>query len=464
MNADDRASFPEHLDDAFFAGIIDTSPDPYVVVDLTGTIRWTNRAADDLLGSGVGAAIGRNMLDFVTPASTEAALQAFAQYTHPDRPDTGWVGPPIPLELQLGRGRSMPAEVRLTPTRDLSFPGAVIALHVNAPETALYDTIERVIADAPLHEAMTSILRLIALGSPYSVPVIGWEWNGERFTEWVASPDAPTIDGDPLPTDLDRPAPWDIRIDRAATATNADVDSLDPELGAAVRDCGFAACWVFPLRRSDATEHVDATVVIWRHATGYPLLNIARRIERIAGLVQLAVDLHRSRQVLRTAARTDAVTGLLNRTALAEHLTELDRRPTGLVHGVIYCDLDHFKGVNDLYGHPTGDRALKVAAERIRSRLRAGDHVARVGGDEFIVVSTADVADEIGVLADRLVEAFRDPILVSGMELAVGLSAGWTAVDAGTLGTEVTGEQLIERADAALLIAKAAGKNRVARV
>lgn len=452
------------FDDAFFARIIDASPEPYIVVDLEGTIRWVSRTADDLLGDEPGTALGRNMLEFVAAESVDAALAAFGQYTRPDRPDTGFVGPPIPFTLQLGPGREIPAEVHQVPTGDPSFPGMVISFKIRAPETALYRTIERVVADDPIEDVLTSILELIELESPYSVPVIGWSWDGSRFGLSVASPAAPRIDGLALPHDPDGRTPWQLRLGDDVSHTDENLDAIDPALRDAAVAAGVHACWVIPIETAPERP-VGAALIVWRRSPGAPMINVARRMDRICGLIRIAFQARNSRAQLRAAARTDSVTGLANRTALWEHLELIRTRrdsaiPDETVVGAIYCDLDRFKDVNDAHGHAVGDKVLVAAAERLRGRIRSGDVVARVGGDEFVIVTTSDSEERIRQLGERVVQAFEDPISVGDVTATLSVSVGVAVMARAELDRPNAGDDLVERADAALLAAKAGGKGR----
>jgi diguanylate cyclase (GGDEF)-like protein len=161
---------------------------------------------------------------------------------------------------------------------------------------------------------------------------------------------------------------------------------------------------------------------------------------------------HRRRSTL------DPLTGLFNRNALEQRLGELDGLPAGGAKGSSYalllCDLDHFKRVNDELGHAAGDAVLQDIAYTMRTSLRAGDSIYRVGGEEILVVLPgATKPDAVGV-AERLRKAVRDrrPAGVS-----VTLSIGVAVSQTGPLDTD----ELVGLADAALYSAKAAGRDRV---
>jgi diguanylate cyclase (GGDEF)-like protein len=171
----------------------------------------------------------------------------------------------------------------------------------------------------------------------------------------------------------------------------------------------------------------------------------APAIDRSIRYIQLALVRTAEHQQLRHLAGHDALTGVANR---KEYRDELARAlAIGERHlAVAFCDLDGFKAVNDAFGHPAGDAVLVEVAERLRSSLRVGDSLARMGGDEFTVLcrTVPDVAAARHV-ADRLRGAMAEPFRVHGIDVVVGISVGVALADAG-----ITADALIARADDAL--------------
>jgi diguanylate cyclase (GGDEF)-like protein/PAS domain S-box-containing protein len=135
-----------------------------------------------------------------------------------------------------------------------------------------------------------------------------------------------------------------------------------------------------------------------------------------------------SEEQARFLAFHDPLTGLPNRHLLAERLEFLlsDAARRQACVGVCYLDLDGFKAVNDHYGHDAGDELLRIAALRMNGSVRANDVVARIGGDEFVVVvSQSDTVDGIEQALSRLLDAFEPPFVLSnGIEVIVGVSIG----------------------------------------
>ena len=159
------------------------------------------------------------------------------------------------------------------------------------------------------------------------------------------------------------------------------------------------------------------------------------------------------------AAHHDALTGLVNRRGIEERLEQhLGRLATqGGRFGVLLCDLDGFKAVNDTGGHLVGDQVLRHVAARFRSVVRDEDVVARLGGDEFVVLGTSAV-DEGAVeqVADRIIASLREPVVVNAMPWRLGVSVGMALAD----GTDASVGRLLRRADVALYQAKGAGKGQ----
>lgn len=165
-------------------------------------------------------------------------------------------------------------------------------------------------------------------------------------------------------------------------------------------------------------------------------------------------------QQLRAAARTDAKTGLLNAAAWQREAdVEITRvvRASGSL-GLLLVDIDHFKRVNDTYGHLVGDQVLAALAEALRQQVRDSDVVGRFGGEEFVVLLPGADADEAGKVAERLRDRVgAAPFIVAGGEVRVTVSIG--AAVLGPHAEDIPG--LLARADLALYQAKAAGRNRV---
>jgi two-component system cell cycle response regulator len=161
-------------------------------------------------------------------------------------------------------------------------------------------------------------------------------------------------------------------------------------------------------------------------------------------------------------ALTDELTGLYNRRYLFAHLDKLIARVNGdgVAAALLLFDIDHFKRVNDTYGHPSGDTVLQQIARRARDSVRSDDLVARLGGEEFAVVMPETGLDIAATVAERLRSAVADhPFRLGDGDATCYLtvSIGVTATHAGCDDRD----RLLKRADTALYAAKAGGRNRV---
>jgi diguanylate cyclase (GGDEF)-like protein len=178
----------------------------------------------------------------------------------------------------------------------------------------------------------------------------------------------------------------------------------------------------------------------------------------IPSVVILSGALVESDRAHRRRSTLDPLTGLFNRNALEQRLSELDGQPCdpseGLSHAFLLCDLDHFKRVNDRFGHAAGDAVLQDVAYTMRAALRAGDSIYRVGGEEILVMLPGAGHEDAIEIAERLRVAVRERRPVG---VAVSLSIGVAVAEAGTVDTE----DMLARADASLYAAKANGRDRI---
>jgi chemotaxis family two-component system sensor kinase Cph1 len=161
---------------------------------------------------------------------------------------------------------------------------------------------------------------------------------------------------------------------------------------------------------------------------------------------------------LAALALRDPLTGLPNRRRLMDRLVDVldEEHPTSST-ALIFVDVDHFKTVNDTYGHDVGDKVLLFAAQRILTCTRSIDTVARLGGDEFVVLCEDATTEDAATVAERIVEAMREPMDVGGTSIVVTVSVGLADVKTATVA-----EDLLRAADVAMYRAKNSGRDRAA--
>lgn len=179
-------------------------------------------------------------------------------------------------------------------------------------------------------------------------------------------------------------------------------------------------------------------------------------------LLDLEDNLVQAREAMRFKATHDILTGVWNRGAILEALDrEIWRsRREGLSLGVLIADLDHFKSVNDTYGHAAGDAVLQEITKRMRTDVRPYDAVGRYGGEEFLILLPGCNGSTTRDKAERLREGIsRDPVATSAGILKVTLSIGGVATGDWP---EDNANQILQMADSALYRAKGEGRNRTA--
>ena len=179
---------------------------------------------------------------------------------------------------------------------------------------------------------------------------------------------------------------------------------------------------------------------------------------------RLATELAMANTRLEHAADTDPLTGIANRRRANEHLIEAVRQAEeqGQPLGVFLVDLDHFKRINDTWGHATGDEVLRQAARALQAYSRTSDLVSRFGGEEFLVIAPGTTAPAAAALAERLRAGIALLRIAAGQDqIAVTFSVGVSVYDPLASARKRTPEALLHMADEALYRAKDSGRNRV---
>jgi diguanylate cyclase (GGDEF)-like protein len=186
---------------------------------------------------------------------------------------------------------------------------------------------------------------------------------------------------------------------------------------------------------------------------------------RLRGVGQQAASALRNASLaerVRHQAEHDELTGLPNRRLFGARLDDAitgKRREDREAIGLLFCDLDGFKAINDRFGHAVGDELLRQVAHRLTSTVRDGDQVARLSGDEFAILLPRVVdAPEAEVVAGRIVAALAEPFDIDGRIVSITASVG-IALDAQR---EIPGDVLLRDADQAMYAAKQAGRNQTA--
>ncbi|MBU3737622.1 MAG: EAL domain-containing protein [Rhodoferax sp.] len=199
------------------------------------------------------------------------------------------------------------------------------------------------------------------------------------------------------------------------------------------------------------------------HANGSALwveLSLARIEDGFVGALHDITQQKRIQDQLEVVAHFDVLTRLPNRVLLSDRIgqamTACRRHNQSMA--VAFLDLDGFKAINDRLGHDAGDQLLVTLSRRLKSNLREGDSIARIGGDEFVIVLVElDRAQQCRPALDRLLGACAEPVQLGATQVQVSASVGVTIYPM----DEGDAEQLVRHADRAMYAAKQAGKNRI---
>jgi len=210
------------------------------------------------------------------------------------------------------------------------------------------------------------------------------------------------------------------------------IAALPPE--SPTHDTPWRACAAIPLTHDGRTGGLLCLFARAEdHFAAPEWMTAFAHVELIASVVLERLNLRAEQEYLRELSLRDSLTGLPNMTALEHYLQHVvsraEREKVPLVVGLL--DLDRFKPVNDLFGHDAGDRVLRATATRIQGELRASDFVARVGGDEFVIVleGARDPVSALMPFLDRLHERLTQPVLIGDTAWQCGASLGlalWT--------------------------------------
>jgi diguanylate cyclase (GGDEF)-like protein/PAS domain S-box-containing protein len=397
--------------------VFDNTTDLVAQSDWQGRVHYINRSARRALGFDENKPLeGHTFREFYTPETSERFLREIV----PAVKRAGvWVGE---TDAVVKDGRVIPVSHMVI--RHLDAQG-----RVSRYSSLMRDITEEVAARSQLAR-QTAMLNTIIEAIPAMVAVFdrdmryllvnkGFErWQGRGRTELIGRSANETMD----PEEYELSRAW------AERALAGETVSFEREYPGAV-ELRHVSLTYLPLRLDD---------------------------DSIVGFFGVAQDITRHREEnlrLMLLAERDALTGLLNRAGFEEFMETKVRRGEASALAVIYIDLDHFKPVNDTYGHSAGDKVLCEFALRLLHLVRPVDAVARLGGDEFaVVLSSVRCIEDAGKVAEKIVDMARQPFSLGETKVSIGASVG-VACDAGG-----GWKSLVESADAMAYRAKAAGR------
>lgn len=230
---------------------------------------------------------------------------------------------------------------------------------------------------------------------------------------------------------------------------------MEPYLSITKR-ANLGSCWSEPIKNSEGT--VLGTFAIYHHEQSTPTPDDIALIEQFAHLASIAIERENANKIIWQQANFDSLTGLPNRNMMVEHLkksTNIALRDKTKV-AIAFIDLDHFKDINDKFGHAVGDLLLVEAAKRISNNIRKIDTVARLGGDEFVIIFPDFMGPSSSVtLSENLLNSLAQPYHFHNEVIHTSASIGMTIFpdDASDI------ENLLRNADQAMYCAKDAGRH-----
>jgi len=410
----------------------------YVALRSDGVVVFASESTRAVLSWEPSELVGRNALDFLHPDDAERAVLQLSELNvvgstpgsslfRIRRADDSWV----PLEV-LGSIVSDGEE-------------SLIGLWIRNAEHQLFleELLHQMVAGARREDA----LRLVCDGIDWRAfeSKVAISWTDDLGLQQVSTGLPDSLGG----AEAALATPWDLTR-RDGVARQGTADDLGEDRKELAHGLGLGAYWVEPV--AWAPNRSPATITIWTaegprapgiHAYGMGL---------VRNLVELVLRWTEQADRLDQAARSDSLTGLVNHRTFYTALGE-----SSVGGAVLYCDLDHFKPVNDEHGHSAGDTLLRAAAKRIEGNVRQSDIVGRLGGDEFAVLCSEVNDTEALEIARRILQSLQEPFHLGEGDLEVCIDA--------SIGVAVSSlpmtEDLLKAADRALSAAKSAGRGRV---
>jgi len=412
-------SAPGAVSADFLAALIDISPDVISVIDAAGRLKYASPASEAMLGYRTGELIGHSAFDLVHPVDQLGALEGFASTLSSPASRAN----PVLMRLRHADGSWLESEI--IGTNHLAHPdiaGLVLTIR---------DVSESMRTDGALRDSEERYRLIVELAREGigALDIDGRVTFANRALADLLATSVPEMMRRPIFEYIDADSHT-----AARAALTGDDDEQYHEEDVHLLPGDGRQVWA-RLRASALHQH-DGT---YRGA----IVFVTDVTERRALEQRLAEE-----------ARRDPLTGVANRKELFEILPRILER--GTLTAALYVDLDGFKDVNDRFGHSLGDELLRAVAARIRGAIRDVDTVARVGGDEFVVIChELDRTQEAVVIGRRIREGLSQPFRLAVGSVAIDSSIGIA------FGRTPDADSLLMRADQALYRAKRKGRGRI---
>ncbi len=421
---------------------LDEAPLPMLMIDRHGSILATNPPLETLFGYEPGELVGKRVEILVPQAERsrhENNRRRYGNSAYPRRMSNR------ELHGICKDGREIPVDVALSPRPSWSGMNVVATIS---------DASERVLRTRELQEA-NRLMQSIIHSAPFSIiatdaqgKIIAMSPAAERML-WYRSEE---LVGHCTP-EIIHDAQEVVRAAEELTTELGEI--IQPDFNAFVakakRGLTDSREWTY-VRKDGSRLPVQLTVTALRGPD-----------HQLQGFLGIAYDISerkRADDYIRYLAHHDALTSLPNRTLLQDRLIIAIERARRFEHRValMMVDLDHFKRINDSLGHHTGDQLLVVVAQRLSACVRSSDTVARMGGDEFVIVlSDVQMPEQIRMVAEKIVADISQPINIGHHQLQVTPSVGVSIFpDDGS--DAIT---LLKNADTAMYAAKNHGRSNM---
>ena len=407
-----------------FRALVNEQSDVILVIDHGIQIRWANPTATVVLGYPLDEFVGRNGLDLIHPDDRAKTIETFAEFLDPANESD-------PLEIRAihADGHLVPMEVVGT---DLSEQPAVGGIVVN-----LRDLTERRAVEAELAEAQARF-QVAFEQAPIGISMSGDDGVIIRVNTAFAEMLGRTPE-------------------QLAGVSIADISHPDDTFAHVDRLRELAAGRLTRYQHEKRYYHADGHIV-WASVSAAAVPDPEGGVRYVISQIEDITERKAIAERIAHQAIHDPMTGLPNRAVFLDRLrVALEQAALkGTRVGVIFCDLDHFKWINDTYGHATGDQVLAAVGDRLRSALRPSDSVARFGGDEFTILC-GDLIEErtLMAVAERIHEVIAEPFQLPDGPAYISPSLG-AAISSPECNTP---EDLLREADTAMYAAKKAGRS-----
>ena len=409
------------------SAVLEAAANAIVITDFEGTIVWANHAFTAMTGYSKEEALGNNLRLLKSGAQPESY---YAELWSTISSGKVWQGEIVNRRKD---GKTYTEEMTITPvSRDVGNPADRYFIAIKQ------DITERRRAEEELyraHQMLQTVLNTI----PQRV-----FWKDRNCTYVGCNRAFATDAGLNNPAEIIGKSDFDLVWSETAEVYRTD-DKLVMEQGSA------------KLGYEEIQDRADRGRV-WLRTSKLPLWDREGKVIGVIGTYEDITARKLAEERVQYLAYYDALTGLPNRTLLQDRLAKAlagARRRKDKV-AILFLDLDRFKDINDSLGHSVADLLLQEVAERLKTWAREQDTVARVGGDEFLIVLTGlkDVADA-AVATERIVNLMTAEFVVQGHSLSIGCSVGISIFPE----HGADGETLIKNADAAMYSAKDNGRN-----